>query len=324
MDITRLDGDSVATIAALLPGFRETMRVELPDDPPVSEALLSRLLQTRHGADRLILTAVDRGDVAGFIKLGMDRSDPKGVGHGSLWVFPGFRRRGAGEALVAAARTELGARGRSMLLADAPHTPAAEKFAAVVGAERRATTLRNRLRLSPDVRADLAAQSACPVPGYRLMRWTDHCPEYLVTSFARAWGAFDGHANGRAMARDPQPADVRARESEAARAGHQLYTVAALSNSQECDGERIVAFCTLYVRDSPMADTGETVVLPEHRRRGLASWLKASVLTGAAAEHQRLTLVQTWNDLRDTAVIGLNARLGFTVDSRWSTYAVPV
>ncbi|WP_144317065.1 GNAT family N-acetyltransferase, partial [Streptomyces sp. sk226] len=147
MDIRSLDGDDPATIDLLLPGFRETMSLELPGDPPVSPALLARLLQRRHGADRIVLAAFDGDRPAGCTKLGLDLGVPDGPGHGSLWVFPGFRRRGAGTALVSAARTELRARGRDLLMVDAPHTPAAERFAAACGAEALGTNLRNRLLL---------------------------------------------------------------------------------------------------------------------------------------------------------------------------------
>lgn len=65
MDIRSLDGDDPATIALLLPGFQETMSLELPGDPPVSQALLARLLQRRHGADRIVLAAFDADRPAG-------------------------------------------------------------------------------------------------------------------------------------------------------------------------------------------------------------------------------------------------------------------
>ncbi|MDV7219072.1 GNAT family N-acetyltransferase, partial [Streptomyces prunicolor] len=117
MEIRSLDGDEPATIAALLPGFRETMTLELPGDPPVTEALLARLFQRRHGTERIVLVVYDDDTPAGVLKLGLDLGDPAGPGHGSLWVFPGFRRRGAGRALAAAGLAALRERGRELLLA---------------------------------------------------------------------------------------------------------------------------------------------------------------------------------------------------------------
>ncbi|MCM2387219.1 GNAT family N-acetyltransferase [Streptomyces albipurpureus] len=319
MEIRSLDGDSDATLTALLPGFRDTMRVELPADPPVTKALLARLFQRRHGTERLVLVAYDGDTPAGVLKLGLDPADPAGPGHGSLWVFPGFRRRGAGRALARAGQGALRERGRGLLLVDAPEGEPAQQFAGGLGAQRTGVSLRNRLLLGP-ARPALEEAAGRQVPGYLLRRWTGPCPEELVESYARAWSALDERVNGRARVRNPVAGDVRAREAEAARAGHRAYTAAALAG----DGGQVVAYSTLFVRDSPMADGGETLVLPEHRRRGLGTRLKAELLLGAARENEHLALVQVFNDSANTAVVALNKKLGFTADSRWATYALRV
>jgi GNAT superfamily N-acetyltransferase len=320
MDIRSLDGDAPATIALLLPGFRETMSLELPGDPPVSAALLARLLQRRHGADRIVLAAFDdEGRPAGCVKLGLDEGDPGGPGHGSLWVFPSLRRRGAGTALAEAARAELRRRGRGPLLIDAPHTPAAEAFAAARGAGRCGTSLRNRLVLRGPVRAALSDLAGRAVPGHRLVHWQDRCPTELVDSYARAWQTLDAPVNGQAGVGRATAADVRSREAEAARAGHRQYVSAAVAE----DSGEVCGYATLLVRDSPMADTGETLVLTGRRRRGLGTWLKADVLTRAARENDHLALVQAFSDVCNTPIVALNRRLGFSADSSWSTYCLP-
>ncbi|MGI5377674.1 N-acetyltransferase family protein [Streptomyces sp. CA-251387] len=318
MEIRSLDGDDPATISLLLPGFQETMSLELPGDPPVSEALLARLLQRRHGADRMVLAAFDGDLPAGCTKLGLDLGDPAGPGHGSLWVFPSFRRRGAGTALVDAARAELRARGRSHLMVDAPDTPAAAAFASVCGAELRGTNLRNRLFLRGPARTSLDELAARALPGHHLVRWTDRCPDELVDSYARAWSTLDAPVNGQAQVRTPTADDVRAREAEAGRAGHRQYVTAAVAD----DSGEVAGYGTLFVRDSPMADAGETLVLADRRRRGLGTWLKADLLARAARENEGLMLVQAWNDVHNDAVVALNARLGFQADSSWSTYSL--
>ncbi|MFI0967695.1 GNAT family N-acetyltransferase [Streptomyces sp. NPDC021080] len=318
MEIRSLDGDDPATISLLLPGFQETMSLELPGDPPVSQALLARLLQRRHGADRIVLAAFDDGRPAGCTKLGLDLGDPAGPGHGSLWVFPSFRRRGGGRALVDAARAELRARGRSHLLVDAPHTPAAAGFAAVHGAQLRGTNLRNRLFLRGPARTTLDELAARAVPGHHLVQWTDRCPDALADSYARAWGTLEAPVNGQAQVHTPTAEDVRAREAESRRAGHRQYVTAAVAD----DSGEVAGYGTLFVRDSPMADAGETLVQAARRRRGLGTWLKADLLARAVRENEGLMLVQAWNDVRNDAVIALNRRLGFQADSSWSTYCV--
>ncbi|WP_089099028.1 GNAT family N-acetyltransferase [Streptomyces hyaluromycini] len=317
MDVRALDGDAPATIAVLLPGFRETMRRELPADPPVTAELLARLLQRRHGADRILLVAFDGAEPAGIVKLGLDLADPDGPGHGSLWVFPGFRRRGYGRALVDAALAALRERGRGPLLVDAPQGKAADGFAALVGARCTAVNARNRLVLRGPAHAALGAAAARPVPGHGLRRWAGRCPDDLVDSYARTWGALDARVNGQAKVREPTVEDVRAREAEAERAGHRQYVTAAVRT----DGD-VVAYSTLYVRASPMADTGETFVVPDLRRRSLATWVKADLLLTAARENAHLAVVQAFNETTNAAVIALNRRLGFKADSHWATYAL--
>jgi GNAT superfamily N-acetyltransferase len=252
------------------------------------------------------------------LKLGLDLGDPAGPGHGSLWVLPAFRRRGAGRLLAAAGLSALRERGRDLLLADAPRGTAAERFAAELGAQRVGETVRNRLRTAGPARAVLEAAASRPVPGYRLVSWDGPCPDDLVESYATAWSALEERVNGQARIRRPSVADVRAREAEAARAGHRPSVVAALPE----DGTGVVAYSTLFVRDSPMADAGETLVLPPHRRRSIATWLKAELMLRAARDHDRLALVQVFNDTANTAVVALNRKLGFEADSYWSTYAL--
>ncbi|WP_107091309.1 GNAT family N-acetyltransferase [Streptomyces sp. SCSIO 75703] len=318
MEIRALDGDEPATIAALLPGFRETMSLELPGDPPVTESLLARLFQRRQGTERIVLVAYDGGTPAGVLKLGLDLEDPTGPGHGSLWVFPGFRRRGAGRALAAAGLAGLRERGRELLLADAPRTAAGERFAAGLGAELTGESVRHRLCPDGPARAVLQAAAARPVPGYRQVAWQGSCPDDLVETYARAWSALEERVNGQSRMRRPAVDEVRAREAEAERAGHRPHVVAALPE----EGTAIVAYATVFVRSGPMADVGETLVLPQHRRRGLATWLKAALLLGAAGENSRLALFQVFNDTANTAVVALNRKLGFEADSHWSTYAL--
>lgn len=317
MDVRALDGDDPATVTALLPGFRETMRRELPADPPVTEELLARLFQRRHGADRIVLAAFDGQEPAGVVKLGLDLAAPQGPGHGSLWVFPGFRRRGFGRALAGAALTGLRDRGRSLLLVDAPHGQAADAFASALEARRTAVTVRNRLMLRGSAWAVLEAAADRPVPGLTLRRWVGACPDDLVDSYARAWGALDAPVNGQARLSNPTVDDVRAREAEAERSGHRTYTTAAVRDAAE-----VVGYSTLHVRASPMADAGETFVAPDLRRQSLATWLKADLLLTAARDNNHLAVVQAFNDTTDTAVLALNRKLGFTADSHWATYAL--
>jgi GNAT superfamily N-acetyltransferase len=319
MQIRSLDGDDPATIDLLLPGFQQTMRADLPDDPPVSAALLARLLQRRRGADRIILAAFDGAEPAGYIKLGLDLGADLDRAHGSLWIFPAYRRRGTGRGLIVAARTALREQGRAVLPLDAPHTEAAGSFATALGGRLLVTNLRNRLRL----RGWDAAQVKAPEPaelGVRLVQWNERCPQELVDSYARVWSRLDVAVNGQAQAAAVTAADVRVAEDEAAQSAHRQYAVAAV----DADSTDVLGYTTLFVRDSPMADSGQTMVLAEHRRRGIGTLLKSRLIDWAATENPHLAILQAWNEAGNDAVRALNKRLGFEADQRWSTYRFEV
>jgi GNAT superfamily N-acetyltransferase len=319
MQLRSLDGDDPAVVDLLLPGFQDTMRADLPDEPPVSAALLARLLQRRRGTDRLILAAFDGAAPLGYLKLGLDLGADLDRGHGSLWVFPAHRRRGAGRLLVEAARAALRERGREVLLVDAPHTDLAGSFSSALGGKLVVTNLRNRLRLHG---WDAAAPGA-PEPdrlGVRVVRWNERCPDELVDSYARVWSGLDAAVNGQARTATVTAADVRAAEDEATRSAHRQYAVAAVDPA----GGEVVGYSTLFVRDSPLADSGQTVVLAAHRRRGVATRLKTDLIGWAATENPHLAILQAWNEAGNDAVCGLNRRLGFAADQRWSTYRFDV
>ena len=318
MDIRVLDGDDPATIDLLLPGFQETARADLPEDPPVSADLLARLLQRRRGADRLILAAFDGERAAGYVKLGLDLGADLDRAHGSLWVFPAFRRKGTARSLVAATRDALRERGRGVLLVDAPYTPAAEAFAGALGGRAVSSNVRNRLRLR-DWDADSVGVTDPAGLGARLVRWNERCPDELVESYARVWSQTGVAINGQAGTAGVTAADVRVAEDEAVRSAHRQYAVAAVDAR-----DAVLGYSTLFVRDSPLADSGQTVVLPEYRKLGAATLLKTAVIGWARAENPHLAILQAWNDVDNAAVRALNRRLGFEADQRWSTYRFEV
>jgi GNAT superfamily N-acetyltransferase len=312
MTIRILDGDAPSTVDLLLPGFRAAMAHDLPGDPPAPPALLARLLQRRRGTDRLVLAVFREERPVGYSKLGMDLNADLDRAHGSLWIFPGDRRSGAGRELLAAVRSEVRTAGRSEVLLDAPRTAAADGFADALGGERAASNVRSRLAL----------RAPAPVPeapaGIRLVRWNERCPDELAEAYAALQSGTDAVVNGQARSAGLTVADVRTAEREALHAEHRQYAVAGLSAAG-----RMLGFSTLYVRNSPMADAGQTVVAPGSRRRGLGTLLKRELVAWAAGENPQVAVVQAWNAEDNDAIRALNRRIGFVTDQVWSTYRFP-
>jgi GNAT superfamily N-acetyltransferase len=83
---------------------------------------------------------------------------------------------------------------------------------------------------------------------------------------------------------------------------------------------RLVAL-TFVDLDGPAAETDVTVVHPDHRRRGLATTVKAaSVLALLDAGIVRF---RTGGSADNPAIVAANASLGYVVDETWLTLVAP-
>jgi hypothetical protein len=78
-------------------------------------------------------------------------------------------------------------------------------------------------------------------------------------------------------------------------------------------GGSVVAFAELRVSRSPgaVAGTEDTAVVAEHRRRGLARWVKMDSLQQLQRDRPDVSLVTTTNDEKNEAMLALNQALGF-------------
>lgn len=213
--------------------------------------------------------------VTGVAELWPQPHEPR-VGFLRLFVAPRARRNGIGSALLAqvmrdASRAALD-RIQGTVLAGSPGEPFA----------RTCRGLRVVLRLQrQDQRLDEEAVlrrcrelAVCPDPGYRLVHWRGPAPEPLAASFGRVMGhVLD--APGAALQMTPREWDavaVRAWEVGMTAGGEQLMVCAAV---HLVSGEAVAAtVATVPAGGGPLADQHDTAVLPEHRRRGLARWIK--------------------------------------------------
>ncbi len=75
------------------------------------------------------------------------------------------------------------------------------------------------------------------------------------------------------------------------------------------EGERWVGLVNLQLRTAEQAEMGITVVRRGYRRRGVARALKALALR--RAQERGVAAVVTWNHVGNTAILALNASLGF-------------
>ncbi|MDI1464563.1 GNAT family N-acetyltransferase [Catellatospora sp. KI3] len=237
---------------------------------------------------------------------------PPGVPTGFLriCVLPEHRRRGHGSALLTSALDRARTLGRTHLTG-VYGDPAAAEFTAATGAERGHSVIALRL--------DLPARLApAPVPGYRAVSWTGATPDDLLGAYAEARNAInDAPTDTGGRLHDAwTPERVRDEEAAVAERGQQLRVTAIVADSGE-----VVALTQLVVAPPPEAivSTEDTAVAAGHRRRGLATWVKAESLARLAADRPDAAVVKTSNAGTNTGMLAVNHALGFTTTSTWTT-----
>ncbi|WP_354643984.1 GNAT family N-acetyltransferase [Kitasatospora camelliae] len=237
-----------------------------------------------------------------------------------IGVHPAERRRGVGSRLLEAAVDAARQHRRRSVIAQAVADSPAERFLAARGFRKVLTLTYARLDLATADHAALAAVADRPHPGYRLTSWQGTVPEELIATFT---------ASRRAM--DDMPMDdtdygtvvwdeerVRSAAAAIAARGEVLRTVAVVAESTGA----IVGFTELVV---PADGTGDaqhygTAVLPEHRGRGLARWLKAAAVRDAREHHPALAGLLTDTADSNHAMRGLNDSLGYAPTHRSTEY----
>ncbi|MGZ0145522.1 GNAT family N-acetyltransferase [Kribbella sp. WER1] len=251
------------------------------------------------------LAAHADGTPVGSAFLRLDsRTTHSHLGEFELNVHPAERRHGIGTLLLGAVVG--GARDHDVrtVITDVDVGSIGDGFLQYHGFEIGLTLIYARLDLAqrtPDVPS---------VPGYRLMSWEGVAPEELVPTFTDArTGMADAPAGSIAAGVDVWDAD---RTRHAARLieqrGDRLLVVAALDGTG-----RMAGFTEVVVPGDGKGD-GQlygTAVLPEHRGRGLALWMKAAQITETRRRFPDLDGLLTDTVDTNTPMRRTNERLGY-------------
>lgn len=245
-----------------------------------------------------------------------------------LAVHPAARRTGIGSRLLDAALAGARAEGRRTVTAqvalaggagegqEGGDGGVAAEFLTARGFRVVLTLTFARLVTADADPVALAALAADPHPGYRLTSWTGTVPDELAETFAGSrWAMDDMPMDEMDHGAETWDVDrVRAVARAVERRGEILHTVAAVS---EADGT-IVGFTELVV---PGDGTGEglhygTGVLPAHRGRGLARWMKAESIRTALTTHPALTGLVTDTADANAPMRAVNDALGYVPTHR--------
>ena len=231
-----------------------------------------------------------------------------------ITVHPAERRRGAGTALLSEAVAAARALGRRTLVAGPVEAGSAgESFLTARGLRPVLALTCARLALAD---ADGTAALTEPHPGYRLISWEGTVPDDLAATFAASRRAMDDMPMDEAdVGAESWDVDrVRAIAAAVAARGDTLCTVAAVA---EPDGA-IVGFTELVVTGPGRTDAQHygTGVLPGHRGRGLARWMKAEAIRHTRLRHPDVPGLLTDTADSNVAMRKVNDALGYAATHR--------
>ena len=284
--------------------------VDRPDDPPTELAEAAGRLRMRRNDRRVLRWVVRGGDaMVGHAVLALPDLDNRHLAWSNVTVRPDHRRRGLGTALLREAVATAAVDGRRTLLLEADEGSAGEAFCRARGLRAVSRARLSLLRLADVGWADVEALATAAHPGYRLARWTDHCPDELVEQFAVAKAAMnDAPIDDADIASHVYTAEV-IRQNEA---GHRAmgFTDWVTVAVHEQTGA-VAGLTELVLGPPPRSFQDDTAVVPAHRGSGLGLWIKADMLLRLRAERPDVTEVITGNAASNAHMLRINTRLGF-------------
>ncbi|MET7574399.1 GNAT family N-acetyltransferase [Streptomyces sp. NPDC005492] len=230
------------------------------------------------------------------------------------------RRQGVGTRLLAAAVAAARADGRRSVVAQAQQGSPADEFLPARGFRPVLALTYARLSLADADLAAIGEQAERPHSGYELTRWDGTVPDELALSCARARTAMDDTPmEGTDYGTVVWDVERLVAAAEAvARRGELLHTVAAVDTA---DGQ-IVGFSELVVPGDGLGDAQHygTAVLPAHRGRGLARWMKAAAIRRAHELHPLLAGLLTDTADGNAPMRAVNDALGYVPTHRAVEY----
>ncbi|SDB83971.1 Acetyltransferase (GNAT) family protein [Sanguibacter gelidistatuariae] len=281
----------------------------------------------------------DADAVRGVVQVNLDRAGNTHLAAVSVSVDPAYRRQGIGSALLVAAEEAAAERGRTTVILDSAHNrevsaddPRAlvpptgsgrisPDDPAAIFALSHGYTLEQGERYSilhlpledPELVDRLHAEAAAAAgDAYRILTWTDRCPDELVDQYAALATRMSTAipVAGLDVVEDPwDAARVRDHERTLAETGRGYVLCAA---EHVATGE-LVAYTEIVVAvDYPeMTFQDDTLVLTGHRGHRLGMLLKTANLNSLLRLRPGTRRIHTWNAEENEHMLAINVALGF-------------
>ena len=287
-----------------------TGMTELLGSAPDPGELAARLRTDRAGRPWCwsARTAPD-APIQGVGELRRQPYDPS-VGLMRLYVDPSARRQGMGAQLREAVVERAQALGVERLRSHTLAGPEMEAFVRSDGHERNLVRFAMQKQdLDEETLEHCWHLAAKPARGYLVTYWEGTAPERLVASFGQvAVHSIDRVGDSRPMVEHAwNPDQVREWEHAAVQDGSRLVVCAALDRTSD----QVVAATATTVSDTLVAKQFGTSVMPDHRRRGLATRVKANQALRVHDLFPHVRAVAVAVDQNNAAMLKLNRSLRF-------------
>jgi mycothiol synthase len=296
-----------ARLAAWDDVMRTVGATERGEYAPAPAAALPRLRERLGDTTTIRWAGLLDGQVVGAAEV-RPAGEPK-TAFTRVYVLPDRRGQGVGRALLTNVVRAQRAAGMDILattvLAGTPGARYAFDLSAEVGDELVICVL----DLATIDQAALEQTVTAGRDGYEVAHWCGSTPESLIDSYALAKRAITDapHIHPPAVPSWDREL-VRQSERERAHRGAELWVTAAV-----VAGTSTVAALTAVEVSRSAVDAGQedTVVVREHRRRGLATWVKADMAIRLVTELPHLRRVSVTTAVANTGMRAVNARIGF-------------
>lgn len=307
--------------------FTTRLRAELlPDDPATP---LEAAIQAWRNPSPLATTTTwiswqdDRERIVGRGQLVLPTSGAnEHLGQATIEVLPEARGRHLGRALLAAIAAALRAADRRVLIVKTTdRVPAGARFMEKLGAEAGLAAHAQQLAIADLDRERIGRWCAAgPHTDYELVLWDGPYPDADLEAIAALMEVMNTQPHGGLSVERQAVTAAMLRQVERALAtqGARRWTLAA----RERATGRLAGFTEMmWMPSKPhLLLQTHTGVVPEHRGRGLARWLKAELLDHVPPRCPESRFVRTSNADTNAAMLKVNAELGFEPYESWTVW----